>query len=59
MTHSNMYMSIGFGRFIVDVWPVAIGVLVVLLAIRRRKNHSLSHLFCCTVFGIYVLFALD
>jgi glycopeptide antibiotics resistance protein len=42
-----------------DIWPVGIVFLVVPLILLWRSRHSLPHLFCAAVFGIYVVFALQ
>lgn len=52
-------MSVGVDRVSVDIWPLALIVLGVLLLLLWRRKRSPSYLFCCALFGLYVLFAVD
>jgi len=42
-----------------DLWPIGIVLLVIPLIILWRRKHSASYLTCFSVFGIYLVFALQ
>jgi len=52
-------MSVEVGGSETAMWPLALGVLLVVLVIVWRRQCSLSYLLCLAVFGVYLLFALD
>jgi glycopeptide antibiotics resistance protein len=51
-------MRVEFDTFAVDLWFVAIGLLIVSLFIAWRRTHSYSYLICFFIFGAYQLLAI-
>ncbi|MDX2074966.1 MAG: VanZ family protein [bacterium] len=51
-------MQIILGDLAVDVWFIALGILIVTLIILWRKKHSLSYLLCFSFFGIYLVYGI-
>jgi glycopeptide antibiotics resistance protein len=52
-------MLVILGDLAVDIWFIALGILIVALIILWRRKHSLSYLLCFSFFGIYLLFAIE
>lgn len=44
---------------VIHVLPVAVAILVIILAAQWRRRRSLSYLICCAGFGVYVLVVLE
>lgn len=44
---------------IIPLWPLGLVILAVLLGVTWRKKPNPWYVFCCAVFGLYVLFALN
>lgn len=51
-------MQVVLSHLAVDVWFIALGVLIVALMILWRRKHSLSYLVCFSFFGIYLLYGV-
>jgi glycopeptide antibiotics resistance protein len=51
-------MRIEMGEMVIHVLPVAVTILVAILAAQWRRQRSLSYLICCAGFGIYGLAVL-
>ncbi len=51
-------MSIMLDNSWIDIWPAALGILIVLVFILRHRKHSFSYLVCFFIFGLYVLHAV-
>jgi glycopeptide antibiotics resistance protein len=52
-------MSIIVDEAATHLWPVGLGILIILLLIGWRRTRSLSYLTCCAAFGVYLLFVVD
>jgi glycopeptide antibiotics resistance protein len=51
-------MEIEIDNMQIDIWPLGIIILLVILIVLWRQKRSSSYLFCFSVFGVYLLFAL-
>ena len=54
-----MEMQIVINNLGIPVWPVGILVLTAVLAILRRRLHSLPYLVFFSIFWVYVMVGLD
>lgn len=52
-------MFIEVGGSYIPTWPGGVVIIVVLMIILWRRKHGFVYLTCFTLFGIYLLFALD
>ena len=54
-----MEMQIVINNLGIDIWPMGILILIVVLAILWRRQHSVSYLVFFSIFWVYVMVGLD
>lgn len=52
-------MDIDFNGSSINIWPIAIVLLVSLVIFLKIKNHNSSYLFWVTLFSLYILLLID
>lgn len=48
-----------FNNLRFDIWPIGLVLLIVPIAILLHKKRSLYYIFCVSIFGIYLLYAIQ
>jgi glycopeptide antibiotics resistance protein len=57
--HKLMEMQIVINNMGIPIWPIGILVLIAVLAILRRRLHSLPYLAFFSIFWVYIMVGLD
>lgn len=55
----RLNLEIELGKYIIDILPLVVLLLIVFLVVLWRRKRNPAYLFCFSLFGIYFLYVLD
>ncbi|MDH5505973.1 MAG: VanZ family protein [Anaerolineae bacterium] len=55
----GLTMEIEVGNYIIDIWPLAVLLLIALVVVQWRRKRSPAYLVCLSLFGLYILAVLS